>query len=151
MSYSKDRCFLEPGNGNELENEVASKNTTVPTFSFPNASADKSKSQSQLQNQPLPCIPSPVDFSVCLEKEKSLKEILEEQEWTQKRLMKEFHSKNFFNNKSKVLERYAFYRGALYTTDAYFSVEKSLNPKTNVKEDRCKLYHVCGGLPWQVS
>lgn len=124
ISYNKKNCFL--GRDGLSEN--------IKAIPISNKSAT---------GQLASCIPSSIDYTVCLDTDKELNDILKDQNWTQKTLMKEFHAKTFFSEKSKVLERYAFYRGELFTTDDYFSTK-------NDKEEKCKLYHVCGGLPWQV-
>ena len=80
ITYSKDRCLLKPG-----ESSPTSPATTGEI--------------------PYPCIPSTVDYTVCLDSEKQLNDILKEQKWTQKTLMKEFHAKNFFLEKSDAIER----------------------------------------------
>ncbi|CAG5103114.1 Oidioi.mRNA.OKI2018_I69.chr1.g622.t1.cds [Oikopleura dioica] len=133
IAYNKENCFIN-------ENETISSSRIIDS-SIP---FDDQK-DAKISN--VTCIPSTIDYSICQKSEKSLTEILEGKGWSQTGLMKQFHKKNFFLERSKVLERYAFFKGDLYTTDEYFSTQDDFDEDGS--DGKCKLFHVCGGLPWQ--
>lgn len=136
IAYTKDACLID-------ENDTHFSSKTIDYISlFEDETSDGTTSEA--------CIPSIVDYSICQNSKMTLNEILERQGWSQIGLMKQFHEKKFFLERSKVLQRYAFFRGALYTTDEYFSTPEKANEEIR-NDGKCKLFHVCGGLPWQVK